>query len=94
VSPRWAQAKRAEDTVYYKPFVKMPASIAPAEQAQLRAEAVKAINEQVIPAHAKLLTFLKNDYIPKRPACRSPPTACPTAKPFISRRSPNLPRST
>ena len=59
-----AQAKRAEDTIYYKPFVKMPASIAPAEQAQLRAEAVKAINDNVIPAHAKLLTFLKNDYIP------------------------------
>ncbi|MGL4542250.1 MAG: DUF885 domain-containing protein, partial [Polymorphobacter sp.] len=59
-----ADAKAAQDTLYYKPFVKMPASIAPAEQAQLRAEAVTAINAKVIPAHARLLAFLQNDYIP------------------------------
>jgi uncharacterized protein (DUF885 family) len=60
-----AQAKSAEATVYYKPFEQMPKSIPAAEQASLRAEAVDVINRQVIPAHIRLLTFLRQDYIPK-----------------------------
>ena len=60
-----ANAKSPEDTVFYKPFIKMPASIAPAEQAELRAAASKAIREQVIPAHAKLLLYVRGEYIPQ-----------------------------
>jgi len=55
---------RPEDSVYYKPFVTMPASIPAATQAELRAQAVKVISGSVIPAHKTLLTFLLKDYIP------------------------------
>ncbi|EGF93559.1 hypothetical protein ABI_19990 [Asticcacaulis biprosthecium C19] len=56
---------RPEDSAFYKPFVTMPAHMAPALQAHLRAEGVKVINDAVIPAHRKLLAFLQNDYVPK-----------------------------
>jgi len=56
--------KKPEDSVYYKPFLAMPASIPAAKQAELRALAVKAINEAVIPAHKTLLAFFDTDYVP------------------------------
>ncbi|CAM3251892.1 DUF885 domain-containing protein [Asticcacaulis taihuensis] len=56
--------KKPEDSVYYKPFLTMPASIPAAKQAELRALAVKAINEAVIPAHKTLLAFFDTDYVP------------------------------
>ena len=58
-----AEAKPA-DTPFYLPFKDMPASIPAADQAALRAAAVKAIAEKVIPAHAELLQFMRNDYMP------------------------------
>src|SRR3546814_1065711 len=42
----------------------MPTSIPEAEQEQLRAEARKAIGEQLIPAFGKLLTFFREEYVP------------------------------
>ncbi len=59
-----ADAKRPEDTTYYKPFVTMPASIPAEEQAKLRAEAVEAIRTDVMPAYAKLLKFWRDEYVP------------------------------
>jgi uncharacterized protein (DUF885 family) len=59
-----AEAKSAEDIVWYEPFKAMPASIAPTRQAELRAEALRVINAQVIPTYAKLLAFMRKDYIP------------------------------
>ncbi|MGN6210246.1 DUF885 domain-containing protein [Asticcacaulis sp.] len=56
--------KKPEDSVYYKPFVTMPASIPAVKQAELRALAVKAIAEAVIPAHKSLLAFFDTDYLP------------------------------
>ena len=56
--------KKPDDSVYYKPFLAMPASIPAAKQAELRALAVKAINEAVIPAHKTLLAFFDTDYVP------------------------------
>ena len=53
-----------DQTEYYTPFKDMLASIAPAEQAELRAEAVAAIREDVQPAYAKLLKFWRDDYVP------------------------------
>ena len=58
-------AKSPEETVYYTPYKTMPASIPAAEQAALRAAAVKAIREAVIPAHAEVLKFMREDYVPK-----------------------------
>jgi uncharacterized protein (DUF885 family) len=59
-----AEAKSPEDTVYYKPFVTMPASIPAEEQTKLRAEAAEAIRTSVMPAYAKLLTFWRAEYVP------------------------------
>src|SRR5436190_5553116 len=58
------EAKTAEDTLFWQPFAKMPASIPVAEQAALRAEAKAAIETKVKPAYATLLTFLRDEYIP------------------------------
>ena len=55
---------KPEDSIFYKPFEKMPASIPAATQTELRAAAAKAIEQSVIPAHKTLLAFLRNDYIP------------------------------
>src|SRR5690242_2552861 len=55
---------KPEDSIFYKPFEKMPASIPAATQAALRADGAKAIKQSVIPAHKTLLTFLRDDYIP------------------------------
>ena len=50
---------------FYEPFKKMPSSIPAAEQEQLRAAAVKAITDSVVPAHQELLKFVQTEYWPK-----------------------------
>ncbi|MFC4929668.1 DUF885 domain-containing protein [Massilia sp. GCM10023247] len=55
---------KPEDTVFFTPFKDMPASIPAAEQASLRAQAVTAIREQVQPAYAGVLTFMREQYMP------------------------------
>ena len=59
-----AEAKDAEATPFWKPLKLMPSSISAAEQSALRDDARKAIDTQVRPAYATLLTFLRDDYIP------------------------------
>ncbi|GAB3782660.1 DUF885 domain-containing protein [Dyella agri] len=54
-----------EDNLFYTPFRHMPTAIPAAEQATLRAEALAAIRDAVIPAYAKLLRFMQDEYIPK-----------------------------
>ena len=58
------EAKSAQDTVFYAPFVTMPAAIPPGVQTDLRVQAAQAIRESVIPAHLKLLRFIRNEYVP------------------------------
>ena len=55
---------KTEDNIFYRPFVTMPASIPADVQAGLRAQAAKAITEDVVPAHQKVLDFLTGDYVP------------------------------
>ncbi|SFG35818.1 Uncharacterized conserved protein, DUF885 familyt [Novosphingobium sp. CF614] len=59
-----AEAKSTEDNPYYEPFKAMPAVIPAAVQAELRAQGKAAIADDVVPAHRKLLVFLREDYIP------------------------------
>jgi uncharacterized protein (DUF885 family) len=59
-----AHARQASDTVYWKPFVTMPAAVNDAEKARLRAEAKRVIEQQVIPAYGTLLTFWRDEYVP------------------------------
>lgn len=56
------------DDALLKPFASLPPSIAPADQAQLRAEAVRLIAEKVRPAQRAAVTFMREEY---RPAARS-----------------------
>jgi uncharacterized protein (DUF885 family) len=58
-------AKTPQDTVFYLPFKKMPASMPAAQQEELRAQAVKVIESAVIPAHQSLLKFMREEYVPK-----------------------------
>ncbi len=59
-----AEAGSPEASPFYEPFKTMPAIIPAATQAQLRAQGIAAIREAVVPAHAKLLAFLRTEYIP------------------------------
>ena len=59
-----AEAKSLDDQAFYAPFRKMPSTIPAATQAALRKEGEAAIREAVVPAHARLLTFLRTEYIP------------------------------
>jgi uncharacterized protein (DUF885 family) len=58
------EARSAEASPFYAPFRTLPASMTAATQARLRADAVAAIRDAVVPAHARLLAFLRTDYIP------------------------------
>ena len=55
-------AKSPEDSPFYEPFKKLPSTIPAAEQEKLRAAARAAITGSVVPAHAKLLTFMRSEY--------------------------------
>lgn len=60
-----AELKDPTQTSFYKPFQHMPVSV-PADQATaMQDEARKVIAGKVIPAYAKLLTFFRNEYVPK-----------------------------
>lgn len=58
-----ADAKMPEATALYAPFKTMPTAIPAARQAELRAEGSAAIRA-VIPAYARLRTYLHDRYIP------------------------------
>ena len=57
------------DSPLYEPFKQMPDIIAPAEQAQLRAEAKAAIASEVTPAYREFEQYFDHDYLPH---CRTP----------------------
>ena len=60
----YAEVKSPEESEFYAPYRKLPASIPADEQEKLRADDVRAIREHVIPAYAKLLRFFREDYLP------------------------------
>jgi uncharacterized protein (DUF885 family) len=58
------EAPSIEDNPYYAPFKNLPASIPAEEGAALKAQGTQAIRESVIPAHAELLKFMREKYLP------------------------------
>ena len=60
-----AALQDVEQAALYAPFRRMPASIAPAEQDRMRAQARDALRTAVIPAYAKLLAFFRQEYLPQ-----------------------------
>jgi uncharacterized protein (DUF885 family) len=59
-----AEVKDPQQSNFFEPFKRMPASISAADQARLREAGAAAIRERVVPAYAKLLVFFRNDYVP------------------------------
>lgn len=57
-------AKNAQATAFWKPFVAMPSFIPTAEQEKLKAEAEDVITHSVMPAYAKALKFFDEEYVP------------------------------
>jgi uncharacterized protein (DUF885 family) len=55
---------RPEETVWFKPFEAMPATIPADVQARLREEGLRAIRASVQPAYAGALRFWRDDYYP------------------------------
>lgn len=55
---------KPEDTPLYTPYKDILPTIAADEQAKLRADAVKVIRESVQPAFAKVLSFMRKEYLP------------------------------
>jgi len=55
---------KPEDTPLYTPFKDILAVVPADEQAKLRADAVAVIRDQVQPAYAKVLAFMRNEYVP------------------------------
>lgn len=58
------EAGATEQSPFYAPFRTLPAVIPAPVQARLRAEALEALRTAVVPAHRRLLSFLRTDYIP------------------------------
>ncbi len=58
------EAKTIADNPFYAPFVTMPRQIPSATQAELRRAGEAAIRDSVIPAHRRLLAFLRTEYVP------------------------------
>ncbi|TFW15366.1 DUF885 domain-containing protein [Duganella callida] len=57
-----------EASIYYTPITKLPASFADADKQRLTAAYRKTIHDQLMPALARVATFLDKEYIP---ACRT-----------------------
>jgi uncharacterized protein (DUF885 family) len=56
---------QGEQNLFYTPFKQMPSTIPAAQQEALRQQALAAIKQDVIPAYATLLSFMRNEYMPK-----------------------------
>lgn len=52
-------------SIFYKPVLHFPDSIGESAQARLKEAYTEAIREKIVPAYAKLYTFLKEEYIPR-----------------------------
>lgn len=52
------------EQLFYKPFRNMPPSISTEAQERLRAEAVAAVNECILPAYERFQTFFNEVYLP------------------------------
>ncbi|HEV2365652.1 MAG TPA: DUF885 family protein [Caulobacteraceae bacterium] len=57
-------AAAPEATEFYHPFTAMPDAFAPALRAELAAAGRAVIADKVIPAHQRLLEFLRQEYLP------------------------------
>jgi uncharacterized protein (DUF885 family) len=55
---------KPEETLFFTPYKSILASVPAGEQAKLKAEAAAVIRDSVQPAYAKVLAFMRNEYVP------------------------------
>jgi uncharacterized protein (DUF885 family) len=55
---------KPEDSLFYKPFLTMPANISVAEQARLKEQAAAAITNVVVPSFVRFKKFFTEEYLP------------------------------
>ncbi len=79
-----AQLARPEDSVFYEPFARFPATVPEAARAELRREAAATLKTKITPAYAKLLRFMRETYIPGARRTLAA-TAMPGGKAFYAR---------
>jgi len=60
-----AYLKPGADNPFYAPIAKMPANIPAADRARITREVEAAISDAAVPAYAKLLAFIRTEYMPK-----------------------------
>lgn len=58
------EAKTPQDSPFYSPFRSWPESIPASTRNALENEGAAAIRDAVVPAHQKLLAFLRSEYLP------------------------------
>jgi uncharacterized protein (DUF885 family) len=54
-----------QQSAFYEPLRRLPAAISPALRGELQQQAQAAIREAVVPAHQRLLRFMRERYIPR-----------------------------
>ena len=59
-----AEATTPGENIYYRPFNNFPEGMSEQVKRELAEAGAKAIREAVIPAHKKVLSFLRNEYMP------------------------------
>ncbi len=57
--------EQAEQSVFYTPFTRLPASMSADDQKRLQQQARELISKQLVPAYRKLLGFIQKEYIPQ-----------------------------
>ncbi len=55
---------KPEETPFYVPFKEMPPAVPAGEQASLRTEVITVIRDLVQPTYAKVLAFMRDEYLP------------------------------
>lgn len=60
-----AEARVPRETMWFEPFRALPAAIPAETRAALQAEAETLIRDEIIPAYATLLGFMRDQYLPR-----------------------------
>ncbi|MCZ4342181.1 DUF885 family protein [Sphingomonadaceae bacterium G21617-S1] len=60
-----ADARVPRETMWFEPFRALPAAIPAETRAALQAEAETLIRDEIIPAYATLLSFMRDQYLPR-----------------------------
>lgn len=58
-------SSNVQGNLFYQPILRIPAKTHSADKSRIRSEAAEVIQRGIIPAYKKLLSFIKQEYLPK-----------------------------